>query len=77
MQANLLSGPKLARVAIKAVRPDPPVGVALALFADEAVGHNKLRDALQREYYGAWLDQVRQDHIVGDQNFERWRWRTC
>jgi beta-glucosidase len=74
MQANLLAGHTLARAAIKAVRPDLPVGVALALFADEAIGPNSLRDAKQRELYGAWLDLAQHDDFVGVQNYERWRW---
>ncbi|WP_295637647.1 family 1 glycosylhydrolase [Novosphingobium sp.] len=74
MQANLLVGHTLARAAIKAVRPELPVGVALALFADEAIGPNSLRDAKQHEWYGAWLDLARHDDFVGVQNYERWRW---
>ncbi len=74
MQANLLAGHKLGRAAIKAACPDLPVGVALALFADEAVGANSLRDAMVREWYGAWLDLARHDDFVGVQNYERWRW---
>ncbi|MBC7491712.1 MAG: family 1 glycosylhydrolase, partial [Novosphingobium sp.] len=71
---SLLAGHTLAQAAIKAERADLPVGVALALFADEAIGPNSLRDAMQREWYGAWLDLARHDDFVGVQNYKRWRW---
>ncbi|MBC7490827.1 MAG: hypothetical protein H7241_00040 [Novosphingobium sp.] len=74
MLASLLVGHTLTRVAIKAERADLPVGVAFALFADEAIGPNSLRDAMQREWYGAWLDLARHDDFVGVQNYKRWRW---
>jgi beta-glucosidase len=74
MQANLLAGHKAGRAAIKAVRPDLPVGVSLAFFDDEAVGTASLRDAMCEKFYGPWLDLARADDFVGVQNYERWRW---
>jgi beta-glucosidase len=73
-QKNLIAGHKAGRAAIKAVLPDLPVGVSLAMFDDQAVGKNSLRDAKRAYYYGAWLDAVRGDEFLGVQNYERSVW---
>jgi beta-glucosidase len=74
MLPNMLAGHKAGRDAIKAVRPELPVGVSLAMFDDQAVGRGSLRDAKRRELYGAWLDAVKGDDFLGVQNYERARW---
>jgi beta-glucosidase len=71
---NLIAGHKAGREAIKAVRPDLPVGVSLAMFDDQAVGKNSIRDAMRAKLYQPWLDAVRQDDFLGVQNYERQVW---
>ena len=72
--ANMLKGHKAARDAIKAVRPDLPVGVSLAMADDQAVGANSLRDAKRAELYGEWLEAAKGDDFIGVQNYERNLW---
>jgi len=74
VQKNLIAGHKAGRAAIKAVRPDLPVGVSLAMFDDQAVGPNSLRDTKRAYFYGDWLNAVRGDDFLGVQNYERNRW---
>lgn len=73
VQAGLLAGHRLGRAAIKAVRPDLPVGVSLAVVDDQAVGDPARRDARRAFIYGEWLDAVKGDDFVGVQNYERSR----
>jgi beta-glucosidase len=70
----LIAGHKAGKAAIKAVRPDLPVGVSLAMFDDQAVGTNSLRDAKRKENYGAWLEAAKDDDFLGVQNYERVMW---
>ena len=72
--ANLVAGHKAGRAAIKMVRPDLPVGVSLAMFDDQAVGTNSMRDAMRAKLYQPWLDVVRGDDFLGVQNYERQIW---
>ena len=72
--AHLVAGHKAGRAAIKAVRPDLPVGVSLAMFDDQAVGKNSIRDAMRAKLYQPWLDAVRGDDFLGVQNYERKLW---
>jgi beta-glucosidase len=74
LQKNMRAGHKAGRDAIKSVRGDLPVGVSLAMFDDQAVGANSLRDAKRAHFYGAWLDAVKGDDFVGVQNYERSVW---
>jgi beta-glucosidase len=74
MTTNLIAGHKLARAAIKAVRPELPVGVSLAMFDDQAVGSHSRRDAARHELYGEWLETARGDDFIGVQNYERVRY---
>jgi beta-glucosidase len=71
---HLVAGHKAARAAIKAVRPDLPVGVSLSMFDDQAVGKNSVRDTMRAVLYGPWLDAVRGDDFLGVQNYERVIW---
>lgn len=70
---NLLVGHKLGREAIKAVRPDLPVGFSLAVIDDRTVGTNSIRDKMREEHYGAWLRESHTD-FIGVQNYERIDW---
>lgn len=74
MTVNLIAGHKAARAAIKAVRPDLPVGFTLSIFDDEAVGGAARRDAARHELYSAWLAVARDDDFMGVQNYERVLW---
>ena len=71
MQTNLLEGHRRGRQAIKAVRPDLPVGVSLAVVDDQALGAHSRRDEKRAQVYGAWLEAVKGDDFVGVQNYER------
>jgi beta-glucosidase len=74
MQTNLLEGHRRGRQAIKAARPDLPVGVSLAVIDDQAVGARSRRDEKRMQVYGAWLQTVKSDDFVGVQNYERARY---
>jgi beta-glucosidase len=73
IQKNLLEGHRRGRQAIKAARPDLPVGVSLAVIDDQAVGERSRRDEKRAQVYGAWLEAVQGDDFVGVQNYERSR----
>jgi beta-glucosidase len=73
MEKNLLEGHRRGRQAIKAARPDLPVGVSLAVIDDQAVGPRSRRDEKRAQAYGAWLEAVKGDDFVGVQNYERSR----
>jgi beta-glucosidase len=61
-----------ARAAIKARRPDLPVGLSLAVVDDVVVGDDAtLRDRKRHEVYDRWLELARDDDFVGVQNYER------
>lgn len=75
IEANMLIGHTRARDAIKAVRPDLPVGVSLALIDEQALpGGEGLRDATRAQLYDRWLELARGDDFVGVQNYERRVW---
>ncbi|MFM6854696.1 MAG: family 1 glycosylhydrolase [Sphingopyxis sp.] len=74
MQANLLRGHRAGKAAIKAARPSLPTGLSLAMFDDQAVGRNSVRDAKRTELYGGWLEAAREDDFMGVQNYERKVW---
>jgi beta-glucosidase len=74
VQAHLLAGHKAGRDAIKAVRPDLPVGVSLAIIDDQAAGAHSLRDAMREKLYRPWLEAARGNDFVGVQNYERTVW---
>ncbi|WP_298289027.1 family 1 glycosylhydrolase [Novosphingobium sp.] len=74
LQKGLLAAHAAGRAAIKAVRPDLPVGVSLAMLDDQAVGRNSIRDSIRAELYGAWLELAKADDFIGVQNYERAIW---
>ena len=64
-----------ARAAIKAIRPDLPVGVSLAIIDEQAApGGEARRDQVRVQLYGAWLEATRGDDFIGVQNYEREVW---
>jgi beta-glucosidase len=72
MADGLAAAHRAARDAIKAHRPDLPVGLSLAVVDDVVVGNDaSVRDRKRREVYESWLDLVRDDDFVGVQNYER------
>ncbi len=69
---GMAAGHLAARAAIKAVRPDLPVGFSVALVDDQVVGPDtSVRDRKRSEVYARWLDLARGDDFVGVQNYER------
>jgi beta-glucosidase len=74
MQLVLIDAHKAGKAAIKAVRPDVPVGVSLAMFDDQAVGKKSIRDAMRQKLYGGWIDAAKTDDFLGVQNYERVMW---
>jgi beta-glucosidase len=74
MQVVLMKAHSFGKVAIKAVRSDLPVGVSLAMFDDQAVGKNSIRDAMRQKLYGGWIDLAKKDDFLGVQNYERAVW---
>lgn len=74
-RANMMTGHRLGLAAIKAVRPDLPVGVCLAIIDDQAAGANSQRDRIRERYYGEWLRLAAETcDFVGVQNYERKVW---
>lgn len=71
---TMVAGHRAARDAIKAIRPDLPVGVSLSMFDDVAVGRDSLRDRMRERLYGEWLEVAKDDDFMGVQNYERARW---
>ncbi len=66
------AGHRAAKAAIKAHRPELPVGLSLAIVDDVLVGDDaSVRDRKRAEVYQRWLDLVRDDDFVGVQNYER------
>jgi beta-glucosidase len=74
LQVGLEAAHKAGKAAIKAVRPDLPVGFSLAIMDDQAVGKNSVRDAMRKQLYGNWLDIAKADDFMGVQNYERALW---
>jgi beta-glucosidase len=65
---------RAARAAIKAHRPDLPVGLSLAIVDDQAVGDPSRRDRKRADVYARWLELARSDDFLGVQNYERARY---
>jgi beta-glucosidase len=66
MQRNLM--------AAHGARSNVPIGVSLAMFDDQAVGKNSIRDAMRQKLYGGWIDLAKKDDFLGVQNYERTIW---
>ena len=66
---------RAAREVTKALRPDLPVGLSVAVVDDVAVGDDaSVRDRKRAETYVPWLELARADDFVGVQNYERMRY---
>jgi beta-glucosidase len=74
MEDGLAAAHAAGKAAIKARRPDLPVGLSLAVADDQAVGAARVRDRKRSEVYERWLRLVRDDDFVGVQNYERARY---
>ncbi len=71
-QAGMTAGHRAARAAIKAVRPDLPVGFSLAVMDDVVAGDDaRVRDRKRAECYAHWFEIAREDDYLGVQNYER------
>jgi beta-glucosidase len=75
IEDGLAAGHVAARAAIKARRPELPVGFSLALMDDVVVGDDpSVRDRKRTECYQRWLELARDDDFLGVQNYERVRY---
>ena len=67
---GMTAGHRAAKEAIKARRPDLPVGLSLAIVDDQVVGDDaSVRDRKRAEVYGRWLALAGEDDFVGVQNW--------
>jgi beta-glucosidase len=71
MEAGLTRAHVAGKAAIKARRPDLPVGMSIAVMDDVAHGDSTVRDRKRAECYTHWLQVARGDDFVGVQNYER------
>jgi beta-glucosidase len=72
MADGIAAGHRAARNAIKAHRPDLPVGFSLAIVDDLVDGGDtSVRDRKRSEVYERWLALAGEDDFVGVQNYER------
>jgi beta-glucosidase len=72
IEDGLAAGHLAGRAAIKARRPDLPVGLSMAIVDDQVFGPDaRLRDRKRAEVYGRWLDLAKGDDFLGVQNYER------
>lgn len=72
MGDGMTAGHRAGRDAIKARRPDLPVGFTLAMVDDQVAGDDPaLRDRKRAEVYGRWLELAAEDDFLGVQNYER------
>jgi beta-glucosidase len=74
LEDGMAAGHTAGKAAIKARRPDLPVGLSLAVVDDQAVGDPTIRDRKRSEVYARWLRLVSADDFVGVQNYERARY---
>jgi beta-glucosidase len=72
MEDGLSAGHVAGKAAIKARRPDLPVGFSLAIMDDIVVGDDaSVRDRKRAEVYQRWLELARDDDFLGVQNYEQ------
>jgi beta-glucosidase len=75
LEDGMAAGHVAGRAAIRARRPDLPVGLSVAVVDDQAVGDaTKVRDQKRDAVYARWLQLARDDDFVGVQNYERARY---
>jgi beta-glucosidase len=71
MRDGMTAGHLAARAALKARRPDLPVGVSVAIVDDRVTGDDPtLRDRKRAEVYDHWLRLAHEDDFIGIQNYE-------
>jgi beta-glucosidase len=71
MRDGMTRGHRAARAALKARRPDLPVGLSIAIVDDRVAGDDAtLRDRKRAEVYDHWLRLAREDDFIGIQNYE-------
>jgi len=64
MADGMAAGHRAARDAIKARRPELPVGFSVAIVDDQVVGDDaSVRDRKRAEVYGRWLALARDDRV--------------
>jgi beta-glucosidase len=69
---GMSAGHVAAREAIRARRPELPVGMSLAIMDDVVVGEDpSVRDRKRAEVYERWLELATDDDFIGVQNYER------
>jgi beta-glucosidase len=72
MADGMTAGHRAARAAIKAYRPDLPVGFSIAIVDDLVTGDDpSVRDRKRSEVYARWLELARDDDFIGVQNYEQ------
>lgn len=65
------AGHRAGRAAIKAVCPNLPVGLSVAVMDDQVQGPDaSIRDRKRADLYQRWLELAREDDFVGIQNYE-------
>lgn len=75
MRDGLAAAHVAAKAAIKAVRPDLPVGFSLAMTDDVALpGGEEIVARKRAEVYDFWLRLAAADDFLGVQNYERYRY---
>lgn len=69
---NGLAAHRAAREAIRAVRPDLPIGMTLAISEEDAEPDGEThRDARRERFYAPFLDAAQEDDFVGVQTYSR------
>jgi beta-glucosidase len=72
MRDGMAEGHRAAKAAIKARRPELPVGLSIAMCDDVAApGGEGIVARKHAEVYDYWLEVAREDDFVGVQNYER------
>ncbi|GLY14984.1 beta-glucosidase [Kineosporia sp. NBRC 101677] len=72
MRDGLTRAHLAARDAVKAVRPDLPVGLSIAIIDDVArPGGEEIVARKRADVYDHWLELARGDDFIGVQNYER------
>lgn len=76
IEDGIAAGHVAGKAAIKAVCPDLPVGLSIALMHDIVVegADPAVRDKKRRECYQRWFDLAKNDDFVGVQNYETHVW---
>ena len=73
ISATMLDAHAKGYAAIKAVRPDLPVGVTLSMQEIQGVGPGNLAKQAEATMYGGWIEAARKSDFVGVQTYSRLR----